>query len=753
MNKLFKNILYLSSLTFAIAACQEEQVVPGEQDADGCFGVYFPAQEDNVDLVLDPADPTSATITVMRKKTDGAITVPVTVKDTSGLFSYTPITFEDGQSETTFNLTFDAIGIGNTYLVSFSIEDPLYASKYSSNPASIDFTVLREKWNNLGWGTWEEQGYWEFDEPVKVPVYQNDQNKSLFRVAMKFTNESGKATAIYTKDSDEYLTFKVLKVGDTFAKQKVTTEGLVVFDVFDTGYYNPNYPSAPIWFVHPSGFSSLGTEADWQYNKVLAYQNDEAKTPAGIQFAPYYYINGVGGWNYTQEDGIMTLVFPGATLTDYTVSIAAGETSDGKLPVEFTLGADVAAAKYAVYEGELSKAAAERHVNAIVKGTEESKAVPEAGAVEITMDKSGVYTVLAATFDDKGAFQASAAQAVNYVAKGDEETYAVSVNAGLELTSRYEPEGYTRRNSAQFYVYGKDLADLKVGLYATSKLDMDALADVIGEEESVSDSLLNLANTTGWSDLFTGLSAKTEYTLVVWASNGYASKIITADVETDGLPRVKKGTGDYTYNVIFKDDDKNPITDEGLELYMDPNYENTYIIPDWGNGVDFKFTYDPSTGEVKVPLQLTGANSSYGPVYVYEAKDAYSEKFEEYDQLVDSKYGASTNTFEFCVAYIVSAGSFGWGVETFKLDGAAEFASTSGKAVKSRSAYPVRLGNFSRNLPHAGAALVKKASSPALAGIRAEHEAAAAKFSAREIPAGSFSHRKEFTKTSAKLSR
>jgi hypothetical protein len=29
-----------------------------------------------------------------------------------------------------------------------------------------------------------------------------------------------------------------------------------------------------------------------------------------LQLAPYYYINGVGGWNYTEYDGVIVITLP-----------------------------------------------------------------------------------------------------------------------------------------------------------------------------------------------------------------------------------------------------------------------------------------------------------------------------------------------------------------------------------------------------------------------------------------------------------
>lgn len=724
MNKLFRNILFLSSLTLVLAACQEEKVEPGEKDLDGCYGVYFPAQDKAVKLVLDPAEPTSTKITVMRKNSEGEITVPVTVADTSKLFKFAPITFKDGQAETTIDVTFDGIGIGNTYLASLTIEDPAYASKYNSNPISIDVKVLREKWNNLGVGTWVEHGVFNFDAPENVIIHQNDLDKTKYRIYMRYPDpkKEGEEYALYSSKSDEYLSLRLLKSGEvlksTKAEFKVDKDDLVLFDIFDTGI--PYAEGAPnIWFVHPFNFSDPVNL--WYYNKVISYQ-DDGVTPAGIQLAPNYYINGVGAIDRSQEDGIITIVFPGAVLTDYTINVSVGETVDGEIPVEFTLGADVATAKYAVYEGELSKAAAERHANAIVKGDEESKVVPETGAVSLTLDKSGVYSLVAVSLDDKNEFQKSAVSTFNYVAKGDEEKYPVTVSAGLELTSRYEPEGYTKVNSALFYVYGKNLTEVKASLIPTAKLNPEKLDSLARAPKSVSDSILNLVNTTGWTDLFTELAPVTDYTLIVWASNGYRSKVVTSEITTDGLPRVKKGTGTYTYSLVFLDEDKKPQAVKGLGLYADPNYENTYVIEDWGNGVELKFTYDSKSGEIKVPLQTTGAPGEDGEIFIQEAKGYFTPETENYDKLPSSSY--ADGTYSFALAYFDEGGLYKAGVETFKLDGAVESGSTS-----------------SRNTGR-----VFKS-----AGLCAERENVTANFVAREISANSVVKKIEFAKKSAEL--
>lgn len=79
-------------------------------------------------------------------------------------------------------------------------------------------------------------------------------------------------------------------------------DGLVFFDSYFTGLNYDGDKSQPIMAHHPSAFSSLNDAEFWQFNKFL-----DAKT---IQLAPYYYIDGQGGWNYTQKNGVITITLP-----------------------------------------------------------------------------------------------------------------------------------------------------------------------------------------------------------------------------------------------------------------------------------------------------------------------------------------------------------------------------------------------------------------------------------------------------------
>ena len=77
-------------------------------------------------------------------------------------------------------------------------------------------------------------------------------------------------------------------------------DGLVYFDTFFVGLNYDGDKSQPILAHHASDF--MDGVSNFKFSKFL-----DAKT---IQLAPYYYIDGLGGWNHTQKNGIITITLP-----------------------------------------------------------------------------------------------------------------------------------------------------------------------------------------------------------------------------------------------------------------------------------------------------------------------------------------------------------------------------------------------------------------------------------------------------------
>lgn len=522
----------LTAISFAATACEDEhEYTQGPAEDPDCYGVYFPAQEVS-NIILDPADEQAFTLTVSRNNTDGNIVVPVEVEDKDGVFTIPEIAFEDGQSSTEVKVTFNA-EVGQKYSGSISITDNKYASIYNSESVIIEFSVTREKWNVLeGKGVWTESGDAYFNNfSEEVEIQQNDNNKNLFRVKMKDGD-----WAVYTDDNDEWFEFRILKPGETFADVKVTMSDLVAFSTFNTGYISSNYPGDPVHYLFPASFTSLRNESAWAYNRVLQYQDNGL--PAGVAFAPYCYLFGAGGgWNFTTVDKAITLIFPGAKLVDYSLEMAAGFADEGEIPVNFIFGADVAKAKYAAYEGELNAVQLAAKAESIIDGSETAAAeITEGGVVKLSFDATGVYTVVAVSYDAEGNAQQSASTSFGYVAADD--TVPVVVSCGMEATGKYEPKGYTSENSLEFYIYGKELADVKVGVFDHAKFasNQSGCIQAVLSGKSLDAESLAAINADGYVDIFTKLTPGTQYHMIVIASNGYEQKAIAASATTTGDP-------------------------------------------------------------------------------------------------------------------------------------------------------------------------------------------------------------------------
>lgn len=664
MKNIFKYILAAAAVSFAATACvQEEAHTPGEPEVDGCYGVYFPAQE--TDIILDPSDPTTYTIKAVRNVSEGDINVPLTVVSETDVISVGDLAFADGQAESTITLDFSKSEVGVTYSCSIKIEDPQYASKYSVGSVAIDFQFCREKWNELGKVAVSEYYLWGIEIPsdheAAAILYQNDLNKNLFRLenpfAKRYTND-------FT-DGDTWFTFRVLQPGDVLYKgqagyeTKITKSDLVYFDDFNTGFTHPNY-GAKVLMCHPSGFNSFkGNQDAWAYSCVSQYQADG--TPGVVEIGCLYYMDGVGGMNGSQEL-CMKIVFPGFVETDYSLEMEAGLTFDGAVPVAFYTGVDAAKIRFKAYEGRLNTAEKNKYIEALIAGTEEgTKEIdavaddPETEEAEyaeayLELAKTGVYTLVAATVDAEGNGQEGDVIEFTYVAPEDEEENAVVISCGVELTSAYEVLGKDKTNSAQVYITGKDVTELYYYMFPTSTVEENGLEACVAAMKSnikpISEEELAEVNGSVYVKLVDKLTPKTAYTLVVYATNGYSEAVVTAEIETDGLPLIELGKASWKsemWNVP-----ENYLTD----VVTDPNIKDEYRVyfdEQW-----FYCVVDKEKKTVNVPLQRMTAYNSSSSIYIIETRDFYKimEK-EGADELPVSSYSDQKDMLTLMVSYIV----------------------------------------------------------------------------------------------------
>ena len=573
MKTIYRLFAAFSALALFAAACSPvEEYKPGVEDNTDCYGVYFPAQE--TEFVRSPEEATVITFTVAREKTDGDLIVPINVKDTSSIFNIKPVNavFEDGQSETTISFDYARIAVGQEYLVSLSIEGDEFVSKYSTLPSNLDFTVLVEKWNDLGVGTFTMNvDLWD-PFTCAVRFFQSDLNPAIYRIKMHEVLEDGTTDLIFSEEQNTYLYLKVLKKGDKVFDNVADKDDLVFFDVFHTGIINSTY-NAELLFVHPGSLSSF-TVSDWYYNKVIQVKEDGS--PAVIQLAPYIFMNGIGGWSFIDQDEAIILVLPGCQLVNYSMEIEAGYSENGVLPVKFELGADVAKVKYAIYPGTLNSAQVTRYAGQIADGSAEGIAtLPADGIAKLTLPETGVYTVVAVSFDATGEAQETAAATINYVAEGDNKD--VELYSGLVATGKYGKE-YTSDNTLEYYIFGQDLVDIKIGLFEKGVLEnnYEACVEEVLASESLSEEDIEAANTSSYVAVFKDCVPGTEYSVLAWASNGYAYAFDVASAKTTGKLVVSLEDMIGVYSTSITSYYNGPL--KPLQMVIEPSDDELYNL-------------------------------------------------------------------------------------------------------------------------------------------------------------------------------
>lgn len=585
-NKIFSMSL-AAMLVAGLFSCVEEapEYVGGEADIKDCPGAFFPTQEAAGDHTFDPTMEKTLTLTISR--TDSVvlneISVPVAITaDSKGIYvvNGTPIdsatvvniTMPKGAKEVTFPITFEKAETAVKYNLCAQIVDNDYASIYNVEPKSINLSVFCVEWN---WFKTEDgkdkalftfnQVWWGETHQFYLKYYEVDGVRHCVTVSEPCTYEDGSVgLGIWGTGADYELEFvwytetNYIFIPYQSIGYKNGDDGYI-FACCEAGFYE-KYRGA-------SYYTSRGYESalDWlvkNYPDEVSYYDGNGT----FELFTYYVcdqdnpaLNGRGYSFGTDE----SMIADGFTRVDYSIKAKAGETVEGVVPVSFTLGADVDTVKYVVAEGKLNDAAVKKMVTAITEDKAENVKVlddMENPAIAVSADSTGIYTLVAVSYA-KNVAKENTAVSFTFVTPEDMEDYAAIVTVGTEPTSAmYDHVGYNDINSFMGYVYGEGLTDVKMDIVKTADL---AKTDPT-TFDSVDEETLAAINGDGFITMFSGLAAETDYTFVVWASNGYRSTVATASYTTAEDPETwhALGVGSYTDDCVAPLYSADPVTYE-----------------------------------------------------------------------------------------------------------------------------------------------------------------------------------------------
>lgn len=705
--KLSKNILFLAvaAAAFSVTSCFKQETYPayevGEPEYDNDINFRF-IKPGSTTFQLDPADPTVITFKAQRDSSTSLETLPELVVpvvltarngDSENIFELSELKFAAKDTLATLTINFPNAEVGTLYEASVEVTDSKYIKQYGNLPKSLSFSVQRIKWNSLGMGSYYDDliAYWSkvAYDPVEVEILQCDTDNSLFRIMDPYTpilKAVGATPATGADAPDEYIQIKVLKKGDKVGSISVTLDDVIDFDQPSTGYIHPSY-NEPIYLLHPKYFAAGADPAYWSHSKVVVYQelpddadDDAQPLPGEIHLAPYYYMFALGGFNYSQYDDDIDIIFPGFVPTDYTIYLETDYPADGVTPIYMEVGEDVASVKYAIYEGTFGQGGADKKIETIIDGTDASTTISDFILDEdsgiryvelgVSPEKSGQYTFVAVAVDSEGNGQAAGFVNFKYVSAEDAGDLQVDINVFTEDTpSRYT--GLDKLNSFAFGVSGSDLEEVHIGIFSGALTEAKVYAvkaDESGEYAVDAATLEAIQGLGGYYDIVSDLNPETQYNVVVWATNGSLEGYATASYTTEALPEVWKslGTGSYTddFFTTFYNIDNLTYDVEVMQSEDDPTrYKIVYPYDgkfgynepgDWDTSKSYDIVITiPDNDHVYITPQEIGVDWSYGMISIASAAGRFVGSY----------------SFEVIEANNIPFGNYSDGVVTFPKNG------------------------------------------------------------------------------------
>ena len=565
-----------------LTACTEDpaEYSAGEPENKDSYFVSFPIEQfdskHSGNISMLPEEPATITFTAVRERTDGAITVPVLIDADTSIFDVEPIYFADGAGETTFSVNFPKAELGVNYPFVLSIDDPdrLYTGIYPNKQTVIEFSVAR-----VNWITVDPDNVIEYVNPVTG-------EQGTYIGYCEYTDDI--ITTLFNVDAWTYPV-KVEVREDTF--DPATFAGLyrmvspygAAYPANEPGDYTEGNVYVLIDATNPKkvfiDMQRMGM--DWGYGEFVIYSLAANYIKGGKEedATPYYgrIENGAivfpneallmammdyndGAFYYANGDGKFKLVLDHTLNVDYSLTFDSDNAVNGVKPIYVNMGADLASVKYAVYDGELLASQITTYANGIADGTEASQEITESGIIKVERGSTGLYTLVAIGLikNDNGndVVVTTETYTFGFVANGDDKS--VVMNLGIDDTSaRYASQGYDTENSMELWANAQDVEWVLYNVYKTSNIagasDDDIIADMIDEESAAkyfTDAQIAELNGKGTAFIIGDLLAGTEYTVAVYAFNGYNKDLFKVSYKTSGFSHPL--FGDWTFNDMYR---------------------------------------------------------------------------------------------------------------------------------------------------------------------------------------------------------
>ena len=427
LNKLFLGLLGLTAMVMSSCSDNDDYQWATASGEQVYFSNELPA---SYEISFDAS---SFTIPVSRVNTSSSITVPVSIESDGNFFSApSSVSFTAGESTANLTISYDPDSlVYDAYKNAKLTIGKEYSTPYGNDTYSFKAGVA-SPYKSLGKGVYSDNYY--FGKSVSVTIMQNQEQKNTYRVMDPYKSITG--------GGDAYIEITILQPGNKVGDVEITQTGLVRFASCNTGYHHPDY-DADIWIHHPSRFNSLQNESAWLKNRIIGYKEDG--TPGQIALAPYYYMDGVGGWNATGEDAAIVITFPGYNPKDMSaemnyLGVLTDPSGVASAAVNLTFGSDVQDARAIVVGADADPDAVS---DAIAAG--EIEAIPVTSGtnyVPIGDGLTGKLMVVVVVLDE-GAVKGIVTNGFEYYGGGKNPWESLGVGLMIDnlFITMYSPDG------------------------------------------------------------------------------------------------------------------------------------------------------------------------------------------------------------------------------------------------------------------------------------------------------------------------
>ena len=233
-------------------------------------------------------------------------------------------------------------------------------NKESNNISAVNLLSFREDdgrmkmpkadsdWKSLGTATFTDN--YLCKNSYQVELQQHLSNPQWYRLVQPY-HQAKVSEGWNSKGTPaEDLQFQLLKKGDNWSvyrdsawvTEPMEHDSLVWFPWRSTGYYDTfTYDGSSridnLRISHPGYWQKWSPQDSILHNRVLSFQS--SGYPDVVQLAPRYYINNLGGWDYTQKDGIVLIKFP--TIKTVVINVSTPGTMSNVLFAEIDNWTDV----------------------------------------------------------------------------------------------------------------------------------------------------------------------------------------------------------------------------------------------------------------------------------------------------------------------------------------------------------------------------------------------------------------------------